>query len=136
MTDVFVDTNVLVYAFDRSDPYKQHAARGVLEGPDVLVVSTQVLLEFFVVVTRKLDPPTPAKLARAAVDELAKLRVVSADAALVQRAVDTSITHQMSVWDAMILEAAAETGCATIFTEDLSAGSTIRGIQIVDPFAT
>ena len=134
MASVFVDTNVLVYAFDGADPDKQAVARSVLKGSDVLVLSTQVLLEFFVVVTRKLDPPVPADLARAAVTEFSKLQVVSADASLVQRAVEASITHHLSVWDAMIIEAASVAGCATVLTEDLAAGLTIRDVHIVDPF--
>lgn len=136
MSSSFIDTNVLVYAFDGSDPVKQRTARRVLEESTSIVLSTQVLLEFFVVVTRKLTPPVPEQLAADAVAELARLRVIPTDEHLVLRAVTTSITEQISVWDAMIIEAAAEAGCDRILTEDLHTGSTIRDVEIVDPFVT
>ncbi len=136
MSSSFIDTNVLVYAFDGSDPVKQRTARRVLEESTSIVLSTQVLLEFFVVVTRKLTPPVPEQLAADAVAELARLRVIPTDEHLVLRAVTTSITEQISVWDAMIIEAAAEAGCDRILTEDLHTGSTIRDMEIVDPFVT
>lgn len=136
MSSSFIDTNVLVYAFDGSDPVKQRTARRVLEESTSIVLSTQVLLKFFVVVTRKLTPPVPEQLAADAVAELARLRVIPTDEHLVLRAVTTSITEQISVWDAMIIEAAAEAGCDRILTEDLHTGSTIRDMEIVDPFVT
>lgn len=132
----FLDTNVLVYAFDNDEPIKQARARQVMrERPDS-VISTQVLLEWYSVVTRKFSPPMGAVEALAAIRALAELDVVPAQAELVVRAAETSGAHQLSIWDAMILETASLAGCRTVLSEDLSAGATIRGVTVQNPFAT
>ena len=131
----FVDTNVLVYAFDNDEPVKQARAREVLrERPDA-VISTQVMLEWHSVVTRKFEPPLTAEAARAGVAALSGLEVVPADAELVVRAAETAVAHRMSIWDAMIIESASLAGCARLLTEDLSDGTTIRGVTVHNPFA-
>lgn len=134
MAEVFLDTNVLVYAFDAADRAKQQRALAVLAGHPDAAISTQVLLEWFVAVTRKLTPPLPLPQAQAALESLSKLSVVPADAELVLRAARTAVEHQFSIWDAMVVEAAALAGCRTLLTEDLNHGQTIRGVTIVNPF--
>jgi predicted nucleic acid-binding protein len=69
------------------------------------------------------------------VDELARLPVVISDTTLVQAAIATSHSATISLWDALIVEAARVGGCDRLLTEDLSAGSTIRGVRIENPFA-
>lgn len=134
MAEVFLDTNIVVYAFDAADRAKQRRALAVLaENPDA-TISTQVLLEWFVSVTRKLTPPLPPSQAQAALESLARLSVVPADTELVIRASRTAVDHQLSIWDAMVIEAAALAGCRTLMTEDLTDGQTIRGVRIVNPF--
>ncbi|MFT4229324.1 MAG: PIN domain-containing protein [Microbacterium sp.] len=135
MASAFLDTNVLVYAFDGCDPAKRARAIEILErAPDELVVSAQVLGEFYVTVTRKLATPLPPSTAAAAVEQLARHTVIMTDATLVRAAVDTSTRSQISYWDALIVEAAARAGCERILTEDLADGSTIRGVRIENPF--
>lgn len=134
----FVDTNVLVYAFDDDEPEKQAVARRVLareDGP-ALVVSAQVLSEFFVAVTRVRDRRLDPSAAEQVVGELARLPVVAVDAPLVRAAIATSQHHQISYWDALIVEAAATAGCDALLTEDLATGSTLRGVHIENPFAS
>ena len=133
----FVDTNVVVYAFDDDEPVKQEQARSIIDptNDDVLVVSTQVLSEFYVTVTRKLARPLPPDVAARAVNELLQLPIVSVDPTLVVRAMQTSDRHRISLWDAQIIEAAAAAGCTRLLTEDLAGGSTIRGVAIIDPFS-
>ena len=134
----FVDTNVLVYAFDDDEPEKQAVARGVLareDGP-ALIVSAQVLSELFVAVTRVRDRRLDPAAAEQVVGELARLPVVALDAPLVRAAIATSQRHQISYWDALIVEAAATAGCDALLTEDLATGSTIRGVHIENPFAS
>ncbi|MCY3951959.1 MAG: PIN domain-containing protein [bacterium] len=131
---VFVDTNVFVYLYDHADAEKQRIARAVLtEQPEEVVISTQVLSEFFWVVTRKLslDP----RAAREGVRQMATLRVVPIDHRLVLRATDTALTARLSIWDALIVEAAAAAGSDRLLTEDLNDGQTIRDVQIVNPFS-
>lgn len=132
----FLDTNVLVYAFDTNEPAKQARARQLMrERPDA-VISTQVMLEWYSVVTRTFAPPMPADTAAQALATLADLDVVAADAELVLRAADTSSARQISIWDAMIIETASLAGCAKLYSEDLSDGATIRGVTIRNPFTT
>jgi predicted nucleic acid-binding protein len=131
----FVDTNVVVYAFDEDEPAKQERAREVLSGADqLLVLSTQVLAEFYVTVTRKLARPLDASTARQAVEQLSELPVVPTDADLVLAAIDVSDRHELSFWDGLIVQAASSAGCDTILTEDLSHGSVIAGVSVDNPF--
>ena len=132
---VFVDTNVFVYLYDHADPEKQRIARATLtEQPEEVVISTQVLSEFFWVVTRKLN--LEPRAAREGVRQMATLRVVPVDHRLVLRATDTSLSARISIWDALIVEAAATAGSDRLLTEDLNEGQTIRDVRITNPFAT
>ncbi|WP_164860120.1 PIN domain-containing protein [Actinomyces wuliandei] len=133
MSRVFLDTNILAYTFDSASPSKQAAARAALASHRDFTVSTQVMLELFVVLTRKLRPVWPPEEAGRVVRRVADLGVVPADRALVERAVVTARRHQLSVWDAMVLEAAVESGCGELWTEDLAHGSVLRGVRTVNP---
>ncbi len=133
----FVDTNVFVYAADESpeERDKHKIASALLSAdPDALVISTQVLQEFYVTVTRKLRTPLPAQRAASAVRAMAKLDVVQVDVPLVLAAIDTSPTTTISLWDALVLEAARQAGCRRILTEDLSHGQVIRNVAVENPF--
>jgi predicted nucleic acid-binding protein len=132
----FVDTNVLVYAVDRSEPKKRERAREVLgTAPEQLVLSAQVLSEFYVVVTRKLAAPLSEAEAGEAVRRLAALPVVAADAELVLAAIALSRKAMLSFWDAQIVAAAAVAGCERVLTEDLSHGTEVAGVRVESPFA-
>ncbi|OLT40235.1 hypothetical protein BJF86_05400 [Serinicoccus sp. CNJ-927] len=131
----FLDTNVVVYAFDDDEPVKQARARQLMrERPDA-VISTQVLLEWYAVVTRKFAPAMPLHAAAGALASLAALHVVDADAELVVRAAELAAQHQMSIWDAIIVEAASLASCETLLSEDLTDGASLRGVSIHNPFA-
>jgi len=124
---------VFVYLYDHADAEKQRIARATLtDAAEEIVISTQVLSEFFWVVTRKLnlDP----RVAREGVRQMATLRVVPVDHRLVLRATDTVLTSRLSIWDALIVEAAAAAGSDRLLTEDLNAGQIIRDVQITNPF--
>ena len=135
MSEVFLDTNVLVYAFDTSDREKQARALAVLAQHPDATISTQVLLEWFAAVTRKLTPPMPPAAAQKGLESLAKLSVATADAELVVRAAQTSVEYQLSIWDAMVIEAAAIAGCRVLLSEDLNDAQVIRGVRVQNPFA-
>jgi len=133
----FVDTNVLVYAFDAHAPAKQARALAALEqarsaGP--LVLSTQVLQEFFAVVTRKLATPLAPEEARSAVAELASQQVVQVDPALILAAIDFGRTEQLSFWDALIVQAAISTNCTVLLSEDLQHHRRFGRLTVVNPF--
>lgn len=133
----FLDSNILVYSVDESPAEKIKHARAVeiLSGRvEDLVVSTQVLQEFYVVTTRRLKNPLSEERAAQAVRGIAKLDVVGVDASLVLAAVDTSRTAKVSLWDALIMEAASRAGCVRVLSEDLNAGQVIGGVKIENPF--
>ena len=134
---VFVDTNVLVYVHDADEPRKQALAAARLAGldPSSVVISAQVLGEFFWVVTRRLRTPLAADAIDAAMDALRGLECVPIDAALVARAVGRTRSSQLAYWDALIVESALAAGCMTLLTEDLSAGTRYDRLTVVDPFA-
>lgn len=131
----FVDTNVVVYAVDDADPVKRDRARELLRGSaEQLVLSAQVLSEFYVVVTRKLAKPMPEPDAAEAVRDLARLPVVVVDAELVMAATALSRKARISFWDAQIVAAARVAGCDRVLTEDLSAGTEISSVRVENPF--
>lgn len=133
----FLDTNVLVYVFDDDAGPRQERAQSVLsEGAadGCHVVSTQVLQEFFVVVTRKLERPMTHRDAAEAVSALACLPVVQLDAASVLAAIGRVERLQISLWDALIVQAAIEGGCAHLLTEDLQDGQVLDGVRVENPF--
>lgn len=130
---VFVDTNVWVYAVDGADPVKQARAAALLatHGPDI-VVSTQVLGEFYVTLTRKLR--ADADIVRAAVERMAGTRVVAVDVPQVLRAIDLTGQASIAYWDALIVAAAENSGCERLLTEDLADGQRIGSVRIENPF--
>jgi predicted nucleic acid-binding protein len=133
---VFLDTNVLVYGWDHSEPHKQAVAQQILASEDLaLFVSTQVLLEFYNVCTSRLATPLDRGDARRQVAHLAALGVVNADAGLVLSAIDLADIHRLSIWDAMIVRAAQIAGCSRLLTEDLSDGERYGEVTVVNPFA-
>ena len=132
----FLDTNVLVYAIDRSDGAKHEIAQEVIvRRADDLVVSAQVLSELYAVITRKFRDSITPEQAASFVNRISDLPVVAIDADLVRDAITLSRDAQLSYWDGLILAAARLAGCDVVLTEDLSHGSTIAGVRIENPFA-
>jgi predicted nucleic acid-binding protein len=128
---VFVDTNVFVYAVDTDEPQKRARAIELLaELEERIVISAQVLTEYFVTVTRKLARPESPQRAERAVRTLARMTVVDVDRALALAAVSLSRASQLSVWDAAIIAAAQRAGCALLYSEDLSAGQVFDGVTV------
>jgi predicted nucleic acid-binding protein len=133
----FLDTNVLVYLFDQDAPAKQAQARRILadEGAEgTLILSTQVLQEFYAAVTRKLTPPLPPEVAQRAVEHFSQLHVVPNDTRLVLEAIALSRKHAVSIWDALIVQAALRAGCTRLLTDDLHAGWEVLGLRVENPF--
>lgn len=133
----FLDTNILVYAYDSHDLRKQAMAQQILRAgllEDTVFISAQVLGEFFVTVTRKIPRPLSAEEAQEAVDILATFPVVDVDRSLSLRAIDTHRRHQISYWDALIVAAAQRSGCGEILSEDLQDGQAFDGTVVRNPF--
>ena len=134
----FLDTNVLVYANDTAQPGKQQTARTLLKDllrSDSGVISVQILSEFWVTVTRKIQNPLSISLARQQVDLFALMTVVSLDSALFHDALRIEQLYQVSFWDAQILAAAEAAGCSTLYSEDLNAGQKYANVTVVNPFS-
>jgi predicted nucleic acid-binding protein len=135
---VFVDTNVLVYVFDPDALAKQTCARNLVIdhlGAGTLALSTQVLLEFYWTVTRKPEIPLPHPVASGFARQLLAAHVVTPSADLVVSAMERSGASPLSVWDALILEAAESCGASVLYTEDKHLQSVSASLEIVDPFA-
>ena len=131
----FVDTNVLVYLFDADSPDKQARSRELLrEEKDRIVLSVQVLGEFFVSVTRKLAVPLSPEAAAQAIDAFCQFQVQTLDPELVRSAMHRSQSSRLSYRDALIVETALGVGAEVLFTEDLQDGRQIDGMRLVNPF--
>ena len=132
----FLDTNVLVYAYDPGDSNKQRIAqdlvRRALAGE--ILVSTQVLAEFAATLLHKLKPAARPKDVAAVLDALSPIGVVVPDADIVRRALDARAEYGVHFYDGMIVAAAERGGCGRIWSEDLNAGQKYFGIAVENPF--
>lgn len=131
----FVDTNVLLYSVDDNDLRKQRIAGDLIEKlgrSKTGVLSTQVLLEFAYNLTRKYKVNRiNASLMTSA---YAQWPVVDSDVSLVLQALARSAEHQLSIWDAMVIEAALRAEAQTLYTEDLTHGQCFGTLTVVNPF--
>jgi len=131
----FVDTNVLTYLFDESEPKKQEQAQRLLKNEKrEIFVSTQVLQELYVSLTKGRDPIATPDVAERAVREASGYSVVQVDLPLVLSGIDASRRHAISFRDALIVRAAAQSGCGVLLSEDLNDGQVIDGVTVVNPF--
>jgi predicted nucleic acid-binding protein len=135
----FVDANVLACARDASESTKQPAAERWLRllwatrsGRE----SAQVLNEYYSVVTEQLRPGLSRDEARADVRNLMAWAPVPTDGPVVEGAWTVQDRYGLSWWDALVVSAAQEAGCAWLLTEDLQHGQALDGVTVVDPFRT
>lgn len=141
MSGQFFDTNVIVYAHDPADPRKQGQARAAMHEAMVsraFVVSTQVMQEFYSVALRR--DWMSAGQAAGVLRLLAGYTVVPADAASVLRAIELQQRYRLSVWDALIVQAAIDARCSVIYSEDLQTGMRFEmpgesTLEVVNPFS-
>lgn len=131
--EVFLDTNILVYAAGTQDRRAEIATALVAEGG---IISVQVLNEFASVARRKLDRPWPE-----VVSALAAFRVLCSEprpitVATHEAALEIAERDGFNVYDALIVASALEAGCTTLLSEDMQDGRTIAGrLTIRNPFA-
>jgi predicted nucleic acid-binding protein len=133
----FLDTNVLIYAYDRSAGVKHERATEVVSEiwkSRTGLISTQVLQEFYVTVTRKISRPLDQAVARQIIVDLSCWEVVITDPKFILDAIDLQHEHMLSFWDAMIIAAAVKGGAEAILTEDLNHGQVISGVRVHNPF--
>lgn len=138
MMRVFFDTNILVYLYDADAVEKKERACELFEkeaSAGRLILSTQVLQEFYVAVTRKLAVPLEPKEAEDVVRNLSLLPVVPVDTERILSAIGRSRRYRLSFWDALIIETALAGGAERLLSEDLQDGQVIQGLTIENPFA-
>ena len=133
----FLDTNVLVYAYDRTDRRKQRAARklvaAALDG--AALTSVQVLAELSLTLLHKVSPPARPEQVAAILDAIAPIPLVIPDGEMVRRAVDARAEYGIHFYDGMIVAAAERAGCARIWSEDLNPVQAYFGVRVENPFA-
>jgi predicted nucleic acid-binding protein len=133
---IFVDTNVLVYAHDLSAGDRHAKASAVIESlweAETGVISTQVLQEFYVTVTRKIRNPLKPDEARGIIRNYLAWPVQINDPETTIRASEIEEKNSLSFWDALIVAAALRLQAQKIITEDLNHGQIIEGILVENP---
>ena len=134
---IFLDTNIIVYAYDTSAGEKhEKAANTIVDLWDsgLGLISTQVLQEFFVTVTAKLPKPLETGPASEIISDFLKWDVVINDGDIILDAIEIQTEYGYSFWDSMIITSAIKGGADLLFTEDLTDGHSIKGVAVVNPF--
>lgn len=134
---VFLDTNVLLYAYDTGSPAKRAVSVRIIEdlwknGNGIL--SIQVLQEFFVNVTKKIFTPLTLSVAREIVEDLLKWKVIPADGRSILRAIDLQEKHKYAFRDSLVIQSAIDGGARWLLSEDLKDGQRIGSLTIRNPF--
>jgi predicted nucleic acid-binding protein len=133
----FLDSNVLVYAYQFNDPRKQRVAQELVRGAVAgkALISTQVLAEFTAILLHKFASPVPPDVMIGILDKLSSIKVITPDAGLVRRAVEAQSLYKLHFYDCMIVAAAERAGCERIWSEDLNASQMYFGVTVANPFA-
>jgi len=134
----FVDTNILIYAHDRTTGIKHERARGLIEslwtsGQGVL--STQVLQELCVNLRRKVARPLGVDEIRRLINDYMSWEIVVNTAEAVIQALEIEVRYKTSFWDALILQAAEQSGAVILYSEDLAAKQRYGTVRVINPLA-
>jgi len=132
----FLDTNVLVYAYQTSDLRKQRIARQLVSRAVAgeLTISTQVLAEFAATLLHKVQPPLSMEEVAIALDGLGPIPLIVPDGDIVRRAVEARGAYGIHFYDGMIVAAAERAGCEKILSEDLNSQQKYFGVVVANPF--
>ena len=133
----FVDSNILVYAYDLAQGEKHTQARALLLSlweSGLGCASIQVLQEFYVNVTRKSRFPLPAEQAAQVIQDFSDWSIHRPGIKDVVSAIELHQRYEISFWDAMILQSARRSGCGILWSEDLSDSQDYGGVKVVNPF--
>ena len=137
---IMVDTNILLYAYDRGEPSKQPQALTVLDHLAVNglgVLTSQVLAEFFVNATRRLKPPLTTEEAYGRIQNyLLSWEILDITGPIVLEAARGVRTYQMAYWDAQIWASAKMNQIRVVFSENFSERVVIEGVSFVNPFGS
>jgi len=135
--NVFLDSNILIYAYDISAGEKNEIAKNLvmeLWNSRRGTISTQVIQEFFVNITSKIPKPIDADTAEIIIRDLLYWKVLVNDETSILEAIRIHKKHEFSFWDALILQSAVKGGAEILYTEDMTHGQVVEGIHILNPF--
>ena len=133
---VALDTNILAYAEGTNGTGMRDQALEVVQRlpPASIVLPVQTLGELFHVLVRKAGR-RPSRARAAVLEWRDAFAVMETSAAVMISATDLASDHGLSIWDSVVLAAAAEAECRLLLSEDLHAGFTWRGVTVANPFA-
>ena len=134
---VFVDTNILVYAYDVTAEKKHKTAAEIITGlweTGKGIISTQVLQEFYVTVVQKIPNPIDEEKAAGIIRDMLNWKLIVNDGFIILEAINIQKRYQLSFWDSLILEAAISGGANVLLSEGLSHQQIIENVQIKNPF--
>ena len=133
----FLDTNILVYAYDPSEPRRQKIAQDLVKGAfnGQSLISAQILAEFAATLLHKVAVRRTADEVTVILDILAPIKCIAPDSDIVRRAVEAHGAYGLPFYDGMIIAAAERAGAERIWSEDLDAGQKYFGVEIANPFA-
>jgi predicted nucleic acid-binding protein len=138
MSDEFLDSNVLIYSFDRDFSTKRRIAQGILTealSSDNIVISFQVVQETLNTLQRKFKKTVTSEDARELLTRtLVPLMRVMPSPALYSEALRISARYQYSFFDSLIIASALSAQCLRLLSEDLQHGQNIEGLEIINPF--
>jgi predicted nucleic acid-binding protein len=135
--DVFLDTNILIYAYDSEAGKKHQTAKDIVYGyweSGGALISTQVIQEFYVNVTHKIPSPLPKPIARSIIEQYRVWPVVGIGMDTILRSTEIQERYEFSFWDSLIVSAAEKGKAKYILTEDLPHDQLVAGIKIHNPF--
>jgi len=133
----FVDTNIIVYAYDTTAGEKHRTAKKNLIGlwrSGRGLVSTQILQELYVTLTRKIPHPLKPVQAGEIIEDMLTWDVVVNDGESIIQAIALENRERLAFWDALVVVAAVRGGAEILLSEDLQAGRAIAGVRVLNPF--
>jgi predicted nucleic acid-binding protein len=133
----FLDTNILVYAYDNSTGVKHEKAHKLLDelwNSQSACVSIQVLEELYVTLTRKVAAPISSETAAEIIKDLAHFTVHAPGVDDLLDGIIIQQKYKINIWDAMIIQSASASDCTVLWSEDLSAGQDYQGVVVKNPF--
>jgi predicted nucleic acid-binding protein len=134
---IFVDTNILVYAYDSSAGEKHRIAQKELSdlwASGQGLISIQVLQEFYVSIKKKVPRPVDPEQAKEIIRDLLQWKVIVNDGQAILEAIEIQQRLRFAFWDALIVQAAIKGGAGVLLSEDLEQGRRILGMTIRNPF--
>jgi predicted nucleic acid-binding protein len=135
-----IDTNILVYAYDSSEKVKHSICKTIIKEVWLKgggIVTLQNLMEFFAVVTMKVEKPLPIETAKTIIEDILKSEkwnVIDRDANTFIKAMELVIKYYLPLWDSLIIACMLENNIKEILTENIKDFEKISGIIAVNPF--